>query len=366
MKQLLIPIFLSLAALSESASAFPQMIAHGYASCVACHTTPSGGGLLSPYGRSLSREILSSFGAENEEKFLYGAVPLPEWFNAGGDIRVLQSYVNSDRFEQARFIPMQMDFEGGIITEKTQIVATVGYQNPNSANATGSKIFSRKHYLQAIPAEGHYVRAGKFEIAYGFRWPDHFIFSRRDLGWDEGSEAYRAEWVWQSGNFETMSSISMGRPETPSLQMDESVATRIAYSFAETNQAVLSLYYGSNVNGKRALMGPAIALNPVKDLMAFIQIDLQKMLGGVRGQAFGCVESIRLNYELLKGLHFYAMQEFSKLDLDASVSKQAYTLGVQWFSRPHIEIAGGVRKLQTSGSVSGATDSAWLLLHYYL
>jgi hypothetical protein len=36
---------------AETASAYPWMIRHGYGGCLTCHTDPSGGELLAPYGR---------------------------------------------------------------------------------------------------------------------------------------------------------------------------------------------------------------------------------------------------------------------------------------------------------------------------
>lgn len=169
------------------AQAFPQMIAHGYTSCTACHISPNGGGLLSAYGRSLSREVLSQTGLEGEENVLYGVVTPPTWLQVGGDLRILQSYMNSVAVEQAKFTVMQADFEAGVVTEKVQVVGTFGYQNPMSANSTKSPLLSRRHFVQYVAAENNYLRAGKYELAYGIHWPDHIMFSKRDLGWDEGS-----------------------------------------------------------------------------------------------------------------------------------------------------------------------------------
>src|SRR3712207_1089498 len=41
------------AALPRSAAAYPNMIRLGYATCAACHLSPQGGGVLTPYGRGI-------------------------------------------------------------------------------------------------------------------------------------------------------------------------------------------------------------------------------------------------------------------------------------------------------------------------
>ena len=44
---------------TQNVSAFPEMIRHGYINCNACHVSPAGGGLLTAYGRTISKELLS-------------------------------------------------------------------------------------------------------------------------------------------------------------------------------------------------------------------------------------------------------------------------------------------------------------------
>ena len=48
---------------SSRAAAEPIFLSRQYTRCTNCHYSPTGGGLLTPYGRSLSREELSTFGA---------------------------------------------------------------------------------------------------------------------------------------------------------------------------------------------------------------------------------------------------------------------------------------------------------------
>src|SRR5262245_14136796 len=51
---------------SEPAAAYTWMIRHGYATCVTCHTDPSGGELLTPYGRVQGDLILRMrYGKDN-------------------------------------------------------------------------------------------------------------------------------------------------------------------------------------------------------------------------------------------------------------------------------------------------------------
>jgi hypothetical protein len=115
-------VILLIVSFSPSLYAFPEMVRHGYINCTACHVSPAGGGLMSPYGRSMSKEILSRWSYEGEENLAHGAIKnekINAWisgveevgFNIGGDFRYIQLYRNSETLEQGKFFPMQRDVE---------------------------------------------------------------------------------------------------------------------------------------------------------------------------------------------------------------------------------------------------------------
>ncbi len=92
-KELSATLFTLLGIIGVNARAFPDTIRHGYTNCTTCHVSPAGGGLLNSYGRSLSRELISTWGYKNEEQPLHGLVNIPESaseaFFVGGDARSL-------------------------------------------------------------------------------------------------------------------------------------------------------------------------------------------------------------------------------------------------------------------------------------
>src|SRR5882672_11358835 len=79
---------------STAASAYPTMIRHGYTQCASCHTDPSGGTLLTEYGRAQSQLLLSSRWGRAEDaeasaasKFLFGVLKTPDALTLGGWVR---------------------------------------------------------------------------------------------------------------------------------------------------------------------------------------------------------------------------------------------------------------------------------------
>ena len=71
MRSLLLGLF---AVVSSQAFAFPEMVRHGYTQCTACHVSPSGGGILTSYGRELAAEVLSTWSYADESQFTHSKV----------------------------------------------------------------------------------------------------------------------------------------------------------------------------------------------------------------------------------------------------------------------------------------------------
>ena len=78
---------LAISVLATTAWAEPTFLAKQYTRCTACHYSPTGGGLLTPYGRLLSHRELATTGGSGEapasgavddphgeQAFLYGAL----------------------------------------------------------------------------------------------------------------------------------------------------------------------------------------------------------------------------------------------------------------------------------------------------
>ncbi len=350
----------------RGASAFPELVRHGYANCIACHMAPNGGGILTPYGRQLSREVLSTWGTEGEGDFLYGAFKLPSWLNLGGDVRAIQTYQNTPQRERAQFIFMQADLEAAFTYEKFQLVGTIGRQEPSSFNFAGSETLSRRHYVAYWPQENISVRAGRFTPAYGLNIADHSVVTRRGLRWDEGGETYNVEGAYMGEKVDAFATIVFGRPEAAQLNREKGFALRGSYMLGENEKAGLSYFYGSNDSGKRHLFGPYVIFGLTHHFFILAELDFQNTLAAGGSGQWGAVDYLRVDYELTQGLHGFFTQEFSKLDFgNAKSTLNAYGLGAQFFPRPHFELEVMWQKRQLFAQTTAYTDFAWLLLHFY-
>ena len=114
--------------ITQVAWAFPEMVRHGYANCLTCHSSPGGGGVLSAYGREISRELLSTWGIGKESEFAWGVVPTPEWLDLSLQYRGLQLISLTERELIGRWIPMQADLEGTVTWGPAALTLAGGFR----------------------------------------------------------------------------------------------------------------------------------------------------------------------------------------------------------------------------------------------
>ena len=186
---------------AASASAEPMFLSKQYPRCTACHYSPSGGGLLTPYGRSLSREEISTFGrrgaagaapaatSRGEEAFLFGALGSDSPLQLGLDIRPSHLDVNvPGRAVADRNFLMNLDLQAAWQRARWTAYGSVG-RKPTG----GGELVSYEHWVAYQVSDALSVRGGRFLPAYGVRFADHTSFTREGLDLAQGDQVYGVE-----------------------------------------------------------------------------------------------------------------------------------------------------------------------------
>jgi hypothetical protein len=348
------------------AGAFPEMVRHGYLSCTACHVNANGGGILTPFGRALSGDVLSMWNSEGESRFLYGVTP-PEWLNLGGDLRGVQIYQKNSAFTKGRFILMQADVEAAAQLEKWSLVATLGVQQVPDKGMDPFELLSRRFYLSYRPAPQWIFQAGKFNQAFGINTPDHVITTKRGLGWDEGTETLNLQGVLLNKHFDTFLTLNFGRPDDSSLDREKGIALRGRYYAGRRARVGASYFYGGNSQYSRHVYGPFAEIAFAKEIVLLLETDFQNKNPLNLSPQWGAASYAKLDYEWLQGLHTYLTQEYSKLDFkDPNSLNFSFGIGAQYFPRPHLEINASWQKRKKISVSNDFEDFAWLMLHFYL
>ncbi|MCB0414307.1 MAG: hypothetical protein KDD50_08245 [Bdellovibrionales bacterium] len=350
---------------STQANAFPEMVRHGYVNCISCHVSPSGGGVLTPYGKALSNEILSTWSFGGEPKYDPNKKIR---LDVGGELRAVQTYIDNPQVREGRFILMQADVELALnYLKRLYVVSSIGLDGKEITDNKSYKGISRRHYINYRPTEELSFRAGRFFPAFGINSPNHTLVTRRGLGWDQGEESYNLEGAWLGEKYDVFLTGIFGRPDKTELDKEKGISLSSSYSLFDKYKIGMSYYHGSNDQLSRNLFGLFGILGFTEKFFILSEIDYQSKDNKLTStKQSGFVGYNRINYEVIQGLHLYLPYQISHLDSDNSQTKaDSYGVGIQFFPIKHAELNLEYLKQRIMSVADRYDDFAYLMLHGY-
>jgi hypothetical protein len=330
------------------AQAYAWMIRHGETQCASCHTDPSGGELLTRYGRLSGTTLLpmdlrrasetqasgSQPGVASPPRaanagFLWGAWDTPPWLLLGGSLRGA-AYLQGG----LSVFPMQSDLFGQVQFGRFRAggslgVARLPQNSPHGRAAFVTRnqgdafnLISRSHWV-ALDLGKHRditLRAGRLNLPFGLRIPEHTMWVRdltrtdRDADQQHGvalaasTGSLRGELMALAGNYQIRPDRYRERGYAGYLEwLIHDYWTVGASSLLTVAHADrVSLEQERTVRGAHGLFG---RLRPLQQVVLVGEVDLvhtsRRTLGYV---AFG-----QLDYEPLRGLHLIGTAELADL-----------------------------------------------------
>jgi len=190
---------------ATSGFAEPMFLAKQYTRCTACHYSPTGGGMLTPYGRLLSHRELSTTGAtatapvagaeddpHGEQAFLFGALgDAPGPLHLGLEMRPSHLRVDFPGGTLNQNLLMNMDLIGAVQKGGWTAYGSAGREPP--AHGLDARFISYEHWVAYQTDDGFGIRAGRFLPAYGVRFSDHTAYTRAYLDLDHQDQVYGLE-----------------------------------------------------------------------------------------------------------------------------------------------------------------------------
>jgi hypothetical protein len=438
----------------KPAHAYAWMIKRGYPSCPACHADPSGGELLTGYGRMISELTLStnwageggsganqhglsrklalrspesfaagakgagpekvtldddkgdadaaedgdgdatakegeapaaegeaapaeaaassesSSGGEDPTfaNFLFGAVTLPDWLLLGGSYRHLNILKMGDKKDFSTF-PMMMDlygqvkfgdFSAGGSIGAVRVAAGSPYARRAQVTANQGKdwnLISRTHYLGYDVLPELIVRAGRLNLPFGVRIPEHTMWVRQATNTDRESsqehglaiayvgESFRGELMGIAGNYQVNPDKYRNRGYAGYLEYSTGASATIGISSLMTTTATdrASNADLKTVHQVHGLMGRAGFGEKVALLAEVDGIFTSRRDAGYVGFA-------QLDVEAVQGLHFMLTGEM----LD------------QGYVKPAVGATGAPRTLgEGKPKVGGWLSLAWFVYSHF-
>jgi len=171
---------LSLLAGAGPALALPTMIRLGYNNCAACHLSPQGGGLLTPYGKGIDaaqslRHGEDRIDAEQAQRRLLYDVRL----QVGGSVATSETQEGSVRASTTRLM-----FRSALLTSAhTRLSYQVGVDTPSFGHSVGSatnaNLLLNKALFEYQPRDSLALAIGRDTLPSGLGLPDPDLYFRK-------------------------------------------------------------------------------------------------------------------------------------------------------------------------------------------
>lgn len=353
---------------SRSASAYSWMIRHEYSSCQTCHLDPSGGGVLSLYGRAQSEVLLRTrYGQVPDDEdptklggFLFGAVKLPEALLLQADLRSLFLAVKPPAPTpwQARYMLMQADVAAGVSVSRFRASGRLGVVSEGangasflnfSSDQNAAKLVAREYWAGVALGkdEQFLLRAGRLNLPFGLRILEHTMWVRSSTRTDINAaqqhgvafaftdEHWRAEAMAIVGNMQLRPfslheygySGYLERAFGPKLAAG--VSSMVTYAPIEV---------ASQAPTFRHAHGLFARYSPAKALVLSAEMDF--LLRSPKTEPFdaGGALFVQADVEPVQGVHLIGTLEAQDQAFAKGPPSYGAWAGAMWFFLPHMDV----------------------------
>jgi hypothetical protein len=376
---------------AKDAEAYTWMVRHGYTSCAPCHQDPTGGGILTAYGRSVGSLVLNTrYGDQTEEadptgEFLLGAVTLPPEIMLGGDARLLWL---ANKFEDTavrRYLfAMQADAEAAFYVGPVLGSGSIGYAEDGAYSATLTRapeknLVSRVHWLGVSLDDetGLLVRAGRMHLPFGIRNVEHTLWARAEtqttvnehqqhglaLAW--APDPFRGELMAILGNYQIRPDVYRERGYSAYLEYWPLPTLGVGASSLITHRKLDPVYLRETWRHAHGLF--ARWATPWHPLVVLAELDYTERSPKSDMKRKGTVGFVQADIEPLQGVHFMLTGEMRHVGVHGTPFSWAAWFSQAWFVAPHLDFRID-NIYQSLGDSSGHTDVFMLLAqaHLYL
>ena len=309
------------------------MLKHGFAKCGTCHTDPSGGETLGHMGRLQAERlmVMPHGGTGQTSKLLYG-VSEPADVRLGGSLRFMSMYTLATENVEASFdsFPMQADVYASGDFGLIRAGASLGYADvpPNSPHlrpaqvtrgADGPQLISRWHWVGLELGKQSLLRAGRLNLPFGIRVPEHVLWARDFTKTDRESDQqhgvafsyhggpWRTELMFVVGNYQM--SPDRYRQRGYSGFFEHLLSPRLALgASSQILQAQADRFLGRDGRTLRHAHGLSLRYSPSTSWAFLAEADLLK----TTTREPGVTGFLMADYEPTQGLHFALIGELGE------------------------------------------------------
>lgn len=355
--------FILLGALStlffDRAYAFPNMIRHGYTTCLTCHYNASGGGTLRDYGKYVAGETMGFLNTSDSAlgwiKKLPGdqtGVVEPERYSVSFLGRTVQYLFDLPQQKTAELKKMQADVEAafdintwiGLITAGPRL-DSVNIGPKTDSTTTKTDIFLRRYFVGKQDLN-YSVKIGKFFPEYGINLPNHNVPTRKSMFFNHNQEPYALQASYFTTTFDYTLAYIRGTRES-SFANKKGASGTLAYKNESSRFGVSSILYKAEGLAKDS--GTSLFATIGYGGLGYTMFEVARKnqtntAGKVTSNNYAYLES---GWELSKGLIPFFAWQYSN-NVTTHYYDHRPTIGVQFAPITHFEVIAQAAKLYTT------------------
>lgn len=347
---------------TRRADAYAWMIRHDYSGCATCHTDPSGGGLLTAYGRAQSDILLSQgWGRTEKDEARASAAPFFGWFGVpdrlevGAQVRTLTywSKVGSGPAATSAML-MQSDALAQLTVGRLRGFGSIGFQADGGRQAAVTRaesgnLVSREHWLGVdLGADDQWlVRAGRMALPFGLRLIEHTTFVRQTTRTDVndgqqhgvslsyGDERVRGELMAIAGNYQLSPDGARERGYSGFVEVSPFTGGAVGVTSLVTHAADDAYLH---VASTRQAHGAFVRYAPWRPLVLLAEEDWLSQAPAGMAALHGHVGFVQADLQVMRGLHVLATGEVQSDGVPGQGSSWGATGSIWWFAFPHVDL----------------------------
>ena len=377
-RRLPILLLLGAGAAATPLAAEPMFLSRQYNRCTSCHYSATGGGLLTPYGRSLSRQELSTTGrspagaapttpGHGEESFLYGALgdslgPL----ELGLDTRPSHVRIDSSGVTSDMDILMTADLQAAFRSHGFTVYGEFGRQ----PLFTDTRWDSYEWWASYESDKGLGIRAGRFLPAYGVNFADHTSFNRAGMGFDFLDQLLGVELSQSGGHHLLQVALAPGRAESilhGNADGRQAFTTTGRFQFDTSSSSALvvsGLYHAkSDLEPETAGGGLAFGFSPLRRLTIWTEGDVKQRSGNGGAPVYVLVNETAV--EVYRGVWLKISPQLQTAYGDTSGGTWRLAFASEFLPRTHWHLELDYYR-DEGRTTSIVTKTLLLQLHLYL
>lgn len=342
---IILSLLLSVLFVQPEAFAFPNMIRHGYTTCVTCHFNASGGGSLRSYGKFVAGETLGVLNTSENALPWIVAPKEEEIYSVSFLGRTVQAMFDTPQLKRADFIKMQADLEGSVEYKTWVAQVTVGPRLDSALVPEQKKtdFFLRRYYVGKQDMN-YSVKVGKFFPEYGLNVPNHNVPTRKGLFFNHNQEPLIAQASYFTTSFGYNLAYLKGSDLTQ-LQDMKGYSGTLDYKMESMRLGISRISMKQSDSDRESsstsLFGTMGYLGLGYTMMEVGRKELTNPLGRETKLNVGYLES---GYEVYKGFIPYFFWEYSN-NVTTKSLVHSPGLGVQLGPITHVEIIAQISKL---------------------